>query len=78
MNEAFAPYLKMKKLRMPDGAIRQKMLTDGMSDTDIAAFFEGAAVAQGAGSAAAAAAPPPPKTAGRSALLGQIAARRQD
>jgi hypothetical protein len=35
----FAPYHKMKKMRLPDGAVRQKMATNGMSDTDIAVFF---------------------------------------
>ena len=32
-------YSKMKKLGLPDGAIRQKMQRDGVSNTDIAAFF---------------------------------------
>jgi hypothetical protein len=76
-DEKFAPYFKMKKMGLPDGPIRQKMSADGMGDADIATFFGGGASA-GGGSAAggAAAPPPPPKTAGRSAMLGAIAARR--
>jgi hypothetical protein len=32
-------YFKMKKMGLPEGAVRQKMQTDGMSAADIAAFF---------------------------------------
>ena len=37
--EDLKTYFKMKKLGLPDGAIRQKMQKDGMSGADIAAFF---------------------------------------
>ena len=37
--EDLKKYFKMKKLGLPDGAIRQKMQKDGMSGVDIAAFF---------------------------------------
>jgi hypothetical protein len=32
-------YEKMRSMRLPDGAIRQKMNSDGMSGADIASFF---------------------------------------
>jgi hypothetical protein len=45
----FAPYHKMRKMRLPDGAIRQKMMSNGESDADIALFFGGGAGTTGAG-----------------------------
>ena len=35
----FATYHKMIKMRLPEGAVRLKMTTDGMSDKDITVFF---------------------------------------
>ena len=37
--EDMAKYFKMKKLGLPDGPIRQKMMKDGLPDIDVAAFF---------------------------------------
>ncbi len=37
--EDMAKYFKMKKLGLPDGAIRQKMQKDGITASDISAFF---------------------------------------
>jgi hypothetical protein len=39
-------YTKMKKMNLPEGAIRQKMLSEGVSAQEIALFF-GNAAAQG-------------------------------
>jgi hypothetical protein len=72
----FAPYVKMQKCGLPEGPIRQKMSADGVGDADITSFFSGGVAAAAAPVAAAAAASPLQKTAGRSALLGDIAARR--
>ena len=37
----FTKYTRMKKLGLPNGAIKQKMLIEGLSDGDIAKFFDG-------------------------------------
>jgi hypothetical protein len=37
----FEKYRKMQKLRLPEGAIRQKMSSEGISASDIEAFFQG-------------------------------------
>ena len=39
LRETLSKYFKMKKLGLPDGAIRQKMMTDGIDATDMAMFF---------------------------------------
>ena len=48
----FAQFNRMRKCRVPDGAIRLKMQEQGMSEADIGLFF-----GSGGGGAAAAAAP---------------------
>jgi hypothetical protein len=35
----FSQYAKMKKMNLPDGAVRQKMMANEESDADIAYFF---------------------------------------
>ena len=42
-NVKFATYDKMKKMNLPEGAIRQKMSSDGLSSADVDAFFSGVA-----------------------------------
>jgi hypothetical protein len=60
----FLPYQKMRKMGLPDGPIRQKMLASGESSADVAAFFgEPAPVVAPAASAAG---------GGKSALLASI------
>jgi hypothetical protein len=64
----FKTYSMMRKMHLPEGAIRQKMLSNGVSDEDIAVFFgEAPASAAGAGGAPEivlpiSAAPPTPPT----------------
>ncbi len=43
MLSRFLKYDKMKKL-LPEGAVRQKMMTEGISAADIDAFFDGTLV----------------------------------
>jgi hypothetical protein len=38
----FAKFTKMKEMNLPEGAIRQKMVAEGLSVADIDAFFSGA------------------------------------
>jgi hypothetical protein len=55
----FEPYHKMRKMKLPDGAIRQKMMTNGESEADIATFFGSTAAPAHAVPRAAAPAPAP-------------------
>jgi hypothetical protein len=54
MDPKFEKYAKMKKM-LPEGAVRQKMMQEGISDAEIEAFFNGTL-----GAAAAPAAPAAP------------------
>jgi hypothetical protein len=55
----FAQYAKMKKMGLPEGAVRNKMTANGVSEADIAVFF---GVPVGA-AAAPRPSPPPPRSA---------------
>ena len=49
----YEKYMKMKKM-LPEGAVRQKMTTDGIAPADIDAFFGVGGVGVGGGGGAAA------------------------
>jgi hypothetical protein len=38
-NEKFGKYNMMRKLNLPEGAIRQKMMTDGLTDAEMDEYF---------------------------------------
>jgi ubiquinone/menaquinone biosynthesis C-methylase UbiE len=40
-NERYEKFCKMQKMHLPDGAIRQKMATEGFTDAEIEGFFSG-------------------------------------
>ena len=41
MDPKYAKFAKMQKLRLPEGAIRQKMAAEGLSESEMDAFFTG-------------------------------------
>jgi hypothetical protein len=51
--EKYEKFFKMQKMHLPDGAIRQKMTQEGLSDAEIERFFSGNLVAAGTASEAA-------------------------
>ena len=40
VDEKYVKFVKMKKMNMPEGAIRQKMAQDGLSAEDVESFFK--------------------------------------
>jgi hypothetical protein len=58
-DERYATYIKMKKL-LPEGPVRQKMLSDGLlSEAEIDGFFSGVYIPSQGGSSAASSIPRP-------------------
>jgi ubiquinone/menaquinone biosynthesis C-methylase UbiE len=51
--EKYEKFFKMQKMHLPDGAIRQKMTQEGLSEAEIEGFFSGNLVAAGTASEAA-------------------------
>jgi hypothetical protein len=75
----YEKYVKMKKM-LPEGAVRQKMMQDGLPDGEIEAFFKmdfsGAASSAPAADSAGAPGGPPKLSFGGAAIAATVAARK--
>merc|ERR1711998_771177 len=70
----FATYARMQKMGLPEGAIRQKMTQNGLSDADMASFFQAPAVMGTAASAPVRHAPKDPFAAPANTLAAPMPA----